>query len=105
MYTRDIFCHPNSWATQLFCKHHRVLAGLETRLNHVNFSGDGIPQISRDLVSDAMQDIDVRCKLYYPNPVRKVVANHTEDVVSKGHEGVLSGAQAFLCCSQISQLL
>ena len=42
-YTRENICHPNSWATQIFCKHHRVLAGLETERNHADFSVDGIP--------------------------------------------------------------
>ena len=69
------------------------LAGLETKRNHADLSGDGIPQISRDLVSDAMQDIDVRCQLYHPNPARRIAANNTEVVVPKCHEGVQPGAQ------------
>ena len=43
-YTRENICHPNSWATQLFCKHHRVLAGLETRLNHAYFLEMAFPR-------------------------------------------------------------
>ena len=42
-YTRENICHPNLWVTQIFIKHHRVLAGLETKDNHADFSGDGIP--------------------------------------------------------------
>ena len=44
-------------------------------------------------VSDAMQDIDVRCHLHHPNPARRLAANNTEDVVSQCHEGIQSGAQ------------
>ena len=93
-YTRENICHPSSWATQIFCKHHRVLAGLETERGHAVFvSGDGIPKISRGLVSDAMQDIDVSCPLYRPNPIRRLAANNTEVVVSQCLENVQSGAQ------------
>ena len=36
-YTRDSICHPNSWASQIFNKHHRFLAGLETKDNPIDF--------------------------------------------------------------------
>ena len=54
-------------------------------------SGDGVPQISQDLFSDAMQDIDISDKRYWPQP--KIAANAIEKVVSLCHKGVLSGAQ------------
>ena len=92
-YTRELICHPHSWASQIFGKHHRVLAGLETADNHIDLSGDGIPQISCDLVSDAMQDIRIETKVYSPKPAARVTANTTEEVVSKCHQGVLSNAQ------------
>ena len=89
---RENICHPNSCATQIFCKHHRVLAGLETEDHRIDFSADGIPLISRGLVSDAMQDMDVSCPLYRPSPTRRLAANNTEVVVPQCLEDVKSGA-------------
>ena len=65
---------------------------LETEDHHTDFSGDGNPQISRGLVSDAMQDIDVSCPLYRPSPTRRFAANNTEVVESQCLEDVKSGA-------------
>ena len=92
-YTRENICHQNSFATPTFCKHQRILAGLETRQNHADLSGGGVPQISQDLVSDAMQDINVHDKVYWPQPTGKIAANVIDQVVSLCHEGILSGAQ------------
>ena len=49
--------------------------------------------MSRGLVSDAMQDIDVSCPLYRPNPTRRLAANNTEVVVSQCLVNLQSGAQ------------
>ena len=82
-YTRDNICHPNSWVSQFFNRHHRRLGELEDEANRTDFSGDGIPQISLGLVSDAMQDIDSSSLLYRPKPKRRLAANNTEVVATK----------------------
>ena len=66
-YTRENISHPNSWATQIFNTHNRVLAGLATEGNHTDFSGDGIPQIH--VVWSVMQCRTLMCHVRCIVPV------------------------------------
>ena len=84
--------HPNSWATQIWARHHRRLGQLEDEDNPTDFSGDGVPLISPGLVSDAMCDIDPKNSLYRPKLMRSLAANVIETVVDKCLEDVKSDA-------------
>ena len=49
----------------------------------MDFSGDGIPRISLELVGDAMGDIQAENRIYHSKPVNRMVVNNTEAVVSE----------------------